>query len=123
MTQPFAVEPGGGLSVENPVGGITTFTAMTETTGGALTALEGVAAPGEGPPLHLHRTQDELIYTLEGRFHIKVGDELHDAAPGTFVFIPRGVAHTWRNIGDAPARFFAALMPAATEFEQFFVRY
>lgn len=123
MSEPFAVEPGGGLAIENPVGGVTTFKSMADATGGALTALEGVAAPGEGPPLHVHRGQDELIYTLEGRFDIRVGDEVHDARPGSFVFIPRGTPHTWRNVGDAPGRFFAALMPAATEFEQFFVRY
>ncbi|MFL5846107.1 MAG: cupin domain-containing protein, partial [Solirubrobacteraceae bacterium] len=74
MAQPFAVEPGSGLSVENPVGGVTTFKSMAEGTGGALTALEGVAAPGEGPPVHVHGAQDELIYTLEGRFNIKIGD-------------------------------------------------
>lgn len=123
LAEPFAVGPGGGLSIENPVGGVTTFKAMADATGGALTALEGVAAPGEGPPLHLHRAQDELIWTVEGRFRIRLGDEVHRATPGSFVFIPRGTPHTWQNIGDAAGRFFAALMPAAPEFEQFFLRY
>ncbi|HKP74008.1 MAG TPA: phage tail sheath C-terminal domain-containing protein [Longimicrobiaceae bacterium] len=41
--EPFTVAPGEGLSVENPVGGVTTFKGMTDATGGALTALEGVA--------------------------------------------------------------------------------
>jgi quercetin dioxygenase-like cupin family protein len=120
---PFACAPGAGLSVENPVGGVTNFKAMADATGGALTALEAVAAPGEGPPLHVHHSQDELIYTVEGCFRVRLGDELFDAPAGSFIFIPRGTAHTWRNIGDAPARFFAALIPAAPEFEQFFVRY
>jgi hypothetical protein len=38
-------------------------------------------------------------------------------------FHPKGTAHTWQNIGDTTARFFAALMPGAPEFEQFFVRF
>jgi quercetin dioxygenase-like cupin family protein len=121
--EPFACAPGGGLSVENPVGGVTTFKAMTDASGGALTALEGVAAPGEGPPLHLHRDQDELIYTLEGTFRIQLGDEVSDAQPGSFVFIPRGTPHTWQNVGDTHARFFAALFPALPEFERFFTTY
>ena len=123
LVEPFAVAPGGGVSVENPVGGATTFKAMADGTGGAFTALEGVAAPGEGPPLHVHRAQDELIYTLEGRFRIRLRDEVHEAPPGTFVFIPRGAPHTWQNIDEGDARFFATLMPAAPGFEQFFLRY
>jgi quercetin dioxygenase-like cupin family protein len=121
--EPFAVAPGAGLSVENPTGDVTTFKATADVSGAALTVVEGSAAPGQGPPLHVHRDQDELIYTLEGRFRIRLGDELHDAPAGSFVFIPRGSPHTWQNIGDTRARFLAALMPAAPEFEQFFVRY
>ena len=122
-TEAFAVAPGDGLAVENPAGDVTTFKAMADATGGVLTALEAVAAPGPGPPLHMHRDQDELIYTLDGHFRVKLGDELHDAPAGSFVFIPRGTPHAWQKVGDAPARFFAVLMPAATAFEQFFVRY
>lgn len=121
--EPFAVAPGEGVSVENPTGGLTTFKAMAEASGGALTALEGVAAPGEGPPLHVHQAQDELIYVLEGRLRVKLGDALLDAPADAFVFIPRGTPHTWQNTGDAAVRFFAALMPAAVEFEEFFMRY
>jgi hypothetical protein len=40
---------------------------------------------------------------------------------GTFVFIPREVVHTWQNIGDAPARILAILMPAGLE--RFFERF
>jgi oxalate decarboxylase/phosphoglucose isomerase-like protein (cupin superfamily) len=39
------------------------------------------------------------------------------------IFIPRGTPHTWQNVGDTPARFFATFTPAAPQFEQFFVRY
>jgi quercetin dioxygenase-like cupin family protein len=65
--------PDEGLSVENPVGGILTFKITSEESGGRLTALETIAAPGEGPPLHVHE-QDELIYALEGSFRVKLGD-------------------------------------------------
>jgi quercetin dioxygenase-like cupin family protein len=122
-TQPFAVGPGEGLAVENPAGDVTTFKALADATAGVLTALEAVAAPGQGPPLHVHRDQDELILTLDGDFRVKLGDELRDAPAGSFVYIPRGTPHTWQNVGDAPARLFAVLMPAATAFEQFFLRY
>jgi quercetin dioxygenase-like cupin family protein len=120
--RPFALAPGDGLSVENPTGSVTTFKAMGEETGGALTAIEGGAIPGEGPPLHVH-DEDELIYTFEGTLRVKLDDAIHEAPPGTFVFIPRGTPHTWQNIGSEPARFFATVMPASAAFEQFFLAY
>ena len=121
-TQPVAIGPGEGLSVENPVGGVLTFKATAADTGGALTAIDTVAAPGEGPPLHVHG-EDELIYTLEGTFRVRLGDDVVTAPAGSFVFIPGGIPHTWQNVDDTPGRFFAAVMPAATGFEQFFMRY
>jgi len=119
----FVLAPGEGISVENPVGGVTTFKAIGDQSGGALTAIEGVASPGEGPPLHVHREQDEFIYTLEGTFRVRLADDLIEALPGSFVFIPRNTAHTWQNVGDGHARLLATLFPASVEFEQFFLRY
>ena len=121
--RPFALAPGEGTSVENPTGGVTTFKAMSDHSDGALTAIEGVSAPGEGPPLHLHWEQDEFIYTLDGTFRVRLGDELIDAPPGSFVFIPRTTPHTWQNVGEGRSRFVATLMPASAEFEEFFLRY
>ena len=122
LIKPLVVAPRAGLSVENPVGGVLTFKAMSDETGGAVTALETIAAPGEGPSLHVH-TEDELIHTLEGVFRIKLGDAIHEATPGTFVFIPSGTPHAWQNIGSLPGRFFATVTPGATAFEEFFRRY
>jgi quercetin dioxygenase-like cupin family protein len=119
---PAVVASGEGLSVENPVGGLMTFKTTSRETGGALTALETIAAPGEGPPLHVH-AEDELIYTLEGTFRVKLGEAIQCAEPGSFVFIPGGTPHTWQNVGDRPARFFATITPASAAFEEVFRRY
>lgn len=121
--RPFALAPGDGTSVENPTGGFTTFKAVSDQSGGGLTAIEGVSAPGEGPPLHLHREQDEFIYVLDGSFRVRLGDDLIEALPGSFVFIPRNTPHTWQNVGDGRSRFVATLVPASVEFEEFFLRY
>lgn len=121
--QPFALAPGGGVSVENPTGGVTTFKLVSDQSGGGVTVIEGVSAPGEGPPLHVHREQDEFIYTLEGTFRIRLGNDVIEARPGSFVFIPRNTPHTWQNIGEGPSRFVATLIPGSVEFETFFRRY
>ena len=120
-SQPVVLAPGGGLSVANPVGGDLTFKLMANESGGRMTAVETVAAPGQGPPLHVHRDQDEVIYVLEGALRVKLGDELIEAAPGAFAFIPRGVPHTWQSVGAA--RFLVTLTPASPGFEQLFLRY
>lgn len=121
--RPFVLAPGDGVAVENPVGGILTFKATSDQSDGELTAIDTVAMPGEGPPLHVHPNEDEFIYVLDGTFRVKLADELIETGPGAFVFIPRGTPHTWQNVGDNPARFFAGIMPATVAFEQFFTRY
>ena len=121
--RPFALAPGEGTSVENPTGGVTTFKATSDQSDGGLTAIEGVSAPGEGPPLHVHREQDEFIYTVAGTFRVRLGDDLIEALPGSFIFIPRNTPHIWQNVGDGRARFLATVFPASVEFEEFFRRY
>ena len=54
---------------------------------------------------------------------MKLGDTVREAPAGSFIFIPRGTAHTWQNVGAEPLRFFATIMPAATAFEEFFKHY
>ena len=122
--RPFVLAPGEGRSVENPVGGVTTFKALSDESGGGLTVIEGVSAPGEGPPLHVHREQDEFIYTLDGTFRVRLGDDLVEILAGSFVFIPRNTPHTWQNARRRPR----ALRrhphsPRSVEFEEFFLRY
>jgi quercetin dioxygenase-like cupin family protein len=114
--------PGEGRTVGNPVGGSLTFKARGEQTGGALTAFESVAAPGEGPPLHRHPREDECIYVLEGDLRFILEGETRVAAAGSFVFIPRGTSHTWQNASGGPARLLAVFTPAAPGMEKFFDR-
>jgi hypothetical protein len=44
-----------------------------------------------------------------------VGDEVRDAPVGTFAFVPRGVAHTWQNIGNELGMLLATFAPAGME--------
>jgi quercetin dioxygenase-like cupin family protein len=100
-----------------------TFLVTAARSNGAITAVETTATIGEGPPLHVHRGEDELIYVLDGRFQIKLDGELLDAPAGSCVFVPRGTSHTWQALGDPTSRMLAAVLPAAVGFEQLFVRY
>jgi len=121
LKQGILLGPGAGVTVENPLGGPLTFKACGDETGGRMLAFESTAAPGEGPPLHVHANEDEVVYALEGAFRFQLDGEVMDAPMGSFMFIPRGVAHTWQNVGDEPARLLVVFAPAGME--AFFVRF
>lgn len=120
--RPMLIGPEEGRTLKNPLGGPLTFKAGASDTGGALTAFESFAAPGEGPPLHHHPSQDEVLYVLHGRLRVKLEGVIQEAPAGSFVFIPRGAPHTWQNAGTEEARLLVVFAPAAEGMEQFFER-
>jgi quercetin dioxygenase-like cupin family protein len=121
-TRAIVMGPGDGQTVANPAGGGLTYKARSGRTGGALTAWESTAAPGEGPPLHLHVNEDEFMYVLEGRPRFRLDETDHAAPAGSFVFIPRGVPHTWQNAGADQARILFVFTPGSPGMERFFER-
>jgi mannose-6-phosphate isomerase-like protein (cupin superfamily) len=68
-----------------------------------------------GPPLHIHRGEDELLQIIEGRVRIVCGDTDVIAGPGDFAYLPRGVPHTFWVQGDRPARMLAIFTPGGIE--------
>jgi quercetin dioxygenase-like cupin family protein len=116
----FIASPQRGVTLRNPAGGDLTFLARGEGTAGSVTVFESSAAPGEGPPLHLHANEDELLYVLEGRLRMELDGAIEEATAGSLVFIPRGLPHTWQNPGPDVMRFLIVFSPAATGMEQFF---
>ena len=117
----FVVEAGDGLGLNIP-GGTLSFIARGTQTGGAATAWESTVAPGHGPPLHTHVREDEMLYVLQGQLRVRLEATMCEAPAGSFVFIPRGVPHSWQNVGDDQARFLVLFAPAAPGMERFFER-
>jgi quercetin dioxygenase-like cupin family protein len=113
--QPIAIGPGGGPTVQGPAGGPLTFKARGEQTDGSLTAFENEIAPGDGPPQHLHEAQDESWYVLAGELRFKLGEQMHTAGAGSFLFAPRGTPHSFKNVGAEPARILVLFTPAGME--------
>ena len=56
-------------------------------------------------PPHLHRSDDEAWYVLEGTLCVRVGQEVVEAHAGSAVFVPRGTPHTYWNPGQDPLRY------------------
>ena len=65
-----------------------------------------------GPPIHAHAAEDDSFYILEGELTFTVEDEVVVAGPGTFVLVPPGLQHTFRNDGDALVRMVNIHAPA-----------
>ena len=98
------VEPGGldqyarRVSPESSVcylGGLFSVLAGAEDTNGRFCLMEIVGRKGMEPPRHVHHRDDEGFYVLEGEITFYVGDEIYEATPGTFIFAPRGVPHSF----------------------------
>ncbi|SRR5579884_853930 len=118
---PIVLAPASGMAIDGPVGGPLTFKARAAQTGGAMTVLENVIPPGQGPPLHVHTGEDEAWYVLEGHLRFQLEDDVRVACAGSFVFVPRGMAHCFQNIADEPARILVIFTPAGME--RFFVEF
>jgi mannose-6-phosphate isomerase-like protein (cupin superfamily) len=63
-------------------------------------------------PYHLHHHSDEVIYVVSGEITSKIGDRVTVGGPGSCAFIPRGVAHAWKNTGAETARILFMYTPA-----------
>ena len=92
-----------------------TVKASAATTGGLLSLIETHSPIGHGPPLHVHHDEDEAFYVLEGELEIVCGQERYAAGAGAFAFLPRGIAHTFRVVGDAPVRMLTIGVPGGLE--------
>jgi mannose-6-phosphate isomerase-like protein (cupin superfamily) len=69
-------------------------------------------APGRELEAHVHDGEDDAFYILEGELTFVLGDDEVAAPPGTFVLVPPGVRHGFRNDGDTPVRILNIHAPA-----------
>jgi quercetin dioxygenase-like cupin family protein len=69
-----------------------------------MSAVEFTAPRGFGPPLHLHREEDEIMYVLDGEIRLDVGDASSVATAGSVVSLPHGIPHVFQVVSTS-ARF------------------
>ncbi len=101
------------------LGDLYRFLADSGDTNGAFALFETTATPGlPGPPPHIHHREDEALYVLEGELELNVEGSISTAGPGSFVNIPKGTLHTWRNAGSTHAKVLGMVAPGG--FEGFF---
>jgi len=116
LSQALAPGEGGAFWL---LGTLVTIKVAGELTGNALAVTEHLVPVGGGLPPHIHHVEDEILYVLEGEIAGQCGAQPLRAGAGGTVFLPRGVAHVWRAVGECPARLVIVTTPAG--FERFCV--
>ncbi len=91
------------------------FIATGKETGGAFFLSEMSVLPGGGPPPHIHHREDESFHWIEGSLTIQVGGDTITAQAGDFAYLPRGIAHSFKNTGDVTAKALVPTTPAGLE--------
>lgn len=99
--------------VYNVLGSTVTVHVDSSVSQGRAFVFEERTPPNAGPPYHVHAREDEVFHVLEGRYRFWRGRESFEGGPGTVVYLPRRVPHTFRNIGDTPGRMVVFVSPAA----------
>jgi mannose-6-phosphate isomerase-like protein (cupin superfamily) len=93
------------------------FLIPSDATGGTLSVFRATLVEGFSPPRHVHTREDEVFLVLDGDVLFDLDGEYLLAGPGTSVFMPRGVPHTFR-IESPVARLLGVIAPG--NFEQLF---
>lgn len=65
-------------------------------------------APGGHTPRHTHPYEHEN-FVVEGQGRVLIDDTWHDIGPGSVVFVPAGVLHTYENTGAEPFKFLCGI--------------
>ena len=59
-------------------------------------------APGGSTEPHAHDDREQGYYVIAGRAEITIGDETRQVGPGASGYMPPGLMHAFRNVGDEP---------------------
>ena len=91
------------------------YLATSKETDGHYFFLEGIVPPGGGPPPHIQTREEEAFYILEGTVTFYAHGEEIAAGPGTYLNIPKGAKHSFKNNTDETARMLIFFAPAGVE--------
>ena len=91
------------------------FMATGDDTDGHYFFVEALVPPGGGPPPHVQTREEEGFYVTEGELVFGAGGKRILATPGSFLHVPRGVPHYFKNESNADVRMVFFFVPAGIE--------
>lgn len=92
--------------------GLFEFLIPADATAEALVVFRSTLPEGFSPPRHVHTREDEVFVVEEGDVAFDIDGRRRQAGPGTSVFMPRGVPHTFR-VQSPVARILGIMTPGA----------
>lgn len=81
-----------------------------EQSGGAVSLLEQTGRHGDVTPVHIHNSEAEIFYVLEGGITAWSGSDIHQIDAGGAVYLPAGQAHAF-GIRTEEARLITVTAP------------
>ena len=108
MTQPFLIP--GDEHRRDPW----RVVAGGERTGGLVT-IGDARIPPAPPARHIHSREDEAIYVTSGVLTVEVGGQRHQVGPGSLIWLPRGIPHTFANLSGEPVCTVGVITPSGLE--------
>ena len=110
----FVVPAGGGKHFNSSTSGRSfAMKLLGRETGESIMMFEETLPASTASLYHLHHDSDEVAWVLAGEFTFKIGDEVTVGGPGTCAFMPRNMAHAWKNTGSETGRVLFLYTPAA----------
>ena len=91
------------------------YLAAGDDTNGGYYLVEAIVPPEGGPPFHIQTREEEAFYILEGELSFYGDDGEIVAGPGTYLNIPKGAKHRFRNNGSETAKMLFFFTPAGIE--------
>jgi steroid delta-isomerase-like uncharacterized protein len=91
--------------------------ATKEDTRGIYSLFISTVPPGEGVPIHTHWKEDEAYYLLEGEWELYdvTNKETLTLGPENYVYVPMGITHGFKNVGNKPGRLVLIITPGGLE--------
>ncbi len=71
--------------------------------------------PGEGSPIHFHRSQEEIIFVVDGTYEVTIEGFTRVVGPGSLLYIPRDSSHSFTNIGSTIGRMLDWSLPGGQD--------
>jgi mannose-6-phosphate isomerase-like protein (cupin superfamily) len=90
----------------------------SEQTGDAFCVLRFFASPGNVTPPHVHHATDETFLIESGEIEINRGGELLRGRRGDVIYLPKGIPHAPRVIGNGEGAALVVCVPGG--FDRFF---
>jgi mannose-6-phosphate isomerase-like protein (cupin superfamily) len=107
MDRAVVIAPGAGVRAGN-----VEFLGLSEHSPRINVSVITMAPNAGGPEPHVHEEEDDAFYVLDGELTFMLDDGDVAAPAGTFVLVPPGVSHTFRNPLDRPTRVLNIHAPA-----------